>query len=156
MDTSIKDKNLSSRFNRWQTKQIDLLTFTINLLFVISIALYGFFLNPRESSCINHFCEYYTHHLLAFFLPFNMTIGLVALVIRLNDFKITKNLIKTRKSLKKSKALLSQNTSIIGNIKSLENKIKLQKSVTKWLGKVTWILFYIQVIIFLFIIWSII
>ena len=39
------------RFNKWHTKQIDLLTFSINLIFTISIALLGFIINLSENKC---------------------------------------------------------------------------------------------------------
>jgi len=160
MITQEIEQKLSDRFKNWQSKQIDLLTFSINVFFIISITFYGYFLDHKDLFChksVPFFPTYPLKYLIAFILPLSISLWIIILIVRLNDFRITKNITKNKKRVKK----LQSNTDPIEldnrllQIETLKKKIKNQKTVTKMLGRITWIFFYLQIFILIWIIWSV-
>jgi len=76
------------RFNKWHAKQIDLLTFSINLVFTISIAFMGFIINMLSDKCFS------MKRAILLVMGIAVTLGILALITRLNDFRVTKNITK--------------------------------------------------------------
>ena len=89
------------RFARWHTKQIDLLTFCINLNFTISIAISGFIISNQDKPIFKDqlILEYSLIKTTLCLLAITSTIGILSLIARLNDFRLTKNTIKFRRRI---------------------------------------------------------
>lgn len=152
-------KIYKSRFSLWHLKQIDALTFSINLLFTISIAVSGFLIANQDKGLFNDklICANYSLIRTALFiLTLSASIGVLGLITRLNDLRLTKDKIRVRQ-----------------RIFELENDIKyedyqpsdieFQKTIrdnliwwTTQLGRTTWILFYIQLGLFILTLWFIV
>lgn len=154
-------KNLISdyraRFKFWHSRQIDLLTFSINLLFTLSVAVGGFVISNYDKALFanKYFCEQYSlSRIVLLILTLSATIGVIGLIARLNDFRFTKDIVKARR-----------------RIFELENDIRYedyepsdadyQKAKrnnliwwTRFLGRITWILFYVQLSLFMIAIWT--
>lgn len=126
------------RINRWHDKSMDMLTFSINLLFTISLALLGFiysFDSIELKECL----------LCRLFIYFCILSGILATCTRMVDFKLTH---KTAKKLKdkfesKGKSLSAEEAGYI------DIEIEELRKRTRCLGKITWKLFYAQVVFFL-------
>lgn len=87
------------RFSLWQGKQLDYLTFSINLLFTICLAVAGFIVANQGECLVNErvpCCMHSSFQDILFLLVMSMTVGLIGLVCRLNDFRLTKNIVRTR------------------------------------------------------------
>lgn len=128
-------------FSKWQFKQIDYLTFNINLILTISLAIVGFIIS---NSKIGDFKKivFYENSLRKVSLTLLLTIittGIVLNYIRYLDFKYTKDIVKLKKK---------------GIFES--PKIILLRYITNCLGNCTKILFTILIFLFLFTIWYII
>ena len=98
--SSIKD--YKDRFTKWHSKQIDLLTFCINLNFTVSIAISGFIISNQDKPIFKdqNICDKYSLTKSALcILAAAATIGVLALISRLNDFRLTKNVIKVRRRI---------------------------------------------------------
>ncbi|MBS1571842.1 MAG: hypothetical protein JST62_05545 [Bacteroidetes bacterium] len=155
--SSIKD--YKDRFAKWHNKQIDLLTFCINLNFTISIAIAGFIIANQDNTIFKDkiICANYSLTKTALcLLATTATIGVLALITRLNDFRLTKNTIKTRRRI-----FELDNDIKYEDIKASDKeKLKTQKDNsicwTTFLGKATWFLFYLQLILLLTTIWTIV
>lgn len=151
-------KGYKSRFAFWHSKQIDALTFSINLLFTVSVAVSGFLIANQDKELFQDklLCDYSLTRTSLFILTLSASIGILGLIARLNDLRLTKDKIRIRQ-----------------RIFELENDIKyedyepsdkeFQKSKrdnliwwTTFLGKITWILFYLQLGLFLLSLWTIV
>jgi len=153
----MKIKEYKNRFSRWHDKQIDLLTFCINFVFTISIAISGFVISNNEIfKGKTFFCNYPLAKTSLIILGISITLGITALFIRLKDFRLTKNLIKTRRRIYEISNDLKYDDYELSN-EIQENKIKERLiSKTKNLGRITWVLFYIQAISLIITFWIII
>jgi len=142
---------LNSRFNRWQDKQINLLTFAINLFVSLSVAAIGFlFTNSEDKLFDKIICESYSlGRTVSVFFLFSLFAGIMALVFRLNDFRATTNIIKWRKIKYKIEEGLKYEARKEINIKLANSKIECLKSCYEILGILTWFMFYMQIILFL-------
>jgi hypothetical protein len=153
----VRLSNYKSRFNRWHDKQIDLLTFSINLVFTITIAIYGFIFNHNDHCFfIKLVCGFSMFKISIVFLTLSLVFGFIALIARLNDFRLTKNTIKYRRrifELDNNIKFLSCKKNKIDEIKT---NLKCSSSLSKVFGYITWISFYLQFtsLIILFIIIS--
>lgn len=143
-------KNLNERFSKWQMKQIDYLTFNINLILTLSLAILVYLLNSKNTanlkSDITISISYF--RMFTILLASIVTIGVVINILRYFDFKYTKNTIKIRKKLVSEKSLTE--------IQKLKTTLNSNKCKTKILGILTKSLFLIMTIAFLFTIWTII
>lgn len=156
MDTLEKYK---ARFSKWQNKQIDLLTFCVSLLFTLSVAVSGFILSNQDKEIFENkvFSKNYDLTKTALFvLALSSTIGIIGLIARLNDFRLTKNVINFRKRL-----FELDNDIKYENVEASKEewlKSKLDNSIcwAAFLGRATWVLFYVQLILFISTIWMII
>ncbi len=152
-------KGYKERFTKWHTKQIDLLTFCLSLNFTISIALTGFLISNQDKPIFNEgqFCEKYSLTKTSLcLLATTATIGVMALISRLNDFRLTKNIIKTRRrifELDNDIRYEDRKESDIENVKAQRDNLVYWAS---FLGEATWILFYLQIILLLTTVWIII
>jgi hypothetical protein len=127
------------RFNKWHAKQIDLLTFTINLIFTISIAFLGFIINMSNSRCPS------LKGSIFIVLGITITLGILALITRLNDFRITKNITKSRRWIYELENDIQNENIKSSNKDRVKELLKSQKSWTRNLGYATWTLFYLQI-----------
>lgn len=144
-------KSLNDRFVRWQEKQVNLLTFSINLLFTISIATIGIILNNFDDALFKNKIVYgfSLPKTTVFIITISTVLGIVALFCRLFDFRFTKTTIRYRTLLFKLKNKIKYEHCKELTESELENKIKELTCKTDLLGKATWLFFYIQTISFL-------
>jgi hypothetical protein len=142
-----KLENVRTRFSKWQMKQIDYLTFNINLILTISLAIIGFIITSEYNNDIYDFCQSKCPKSLVTIILFLViiTIGAVLNYIRFYDIKFTKDIVKFRKE--KLNSSEQSKTSI-------EKKIKKLQSVTNVLGKISLVMFSIMTILFIISIWT--
>lgn len=97
--------SLNSRFIRWQDRLISLLTFSINLIFTISVATLGVIFSNYNDEIFNDklFFEYSLTYITISVIYVSILCGVCALIFRLIDFRSTLKVIKTRKQLFKLK-----------------------------------------------------
>src|SRR5689334_22629624 len=131
-----KIKEYKERFNRWHVKQVDLLTFLINFLFTISIAVSGFIAANQDKSffkCKTLLGDYSLSRTALLMLAISITAGVVALITRLEDFRRTKEIPRLRREI--YEATLANSS--IDDIKLLKKKRDSIRSITTNLGKAT-------------------
>lgn len=90
------------RFSLWHNKQIDALTFSINLLFTVSVAVSGFIIaNQDEGIFLDKvLCNQFSlTRTVLFFLTLSATSGILGLLARLNDLRLTKNKVRTKQRI---------------------------------------------------------
>jgi|WetSurMetagenome_2_1015567.scaffolds.fasta_scaffold53452_4 hypothetical protein len=138
------------RFNKWHAKQINLLTFSINLIFTISIAFLGFIIGMLSDKCSSGGKE------ILIVLGITVSIGILALITRLNDFRVTKNITKSRRRIYELKNEIQYEDTEASNSTQLEKLLNKQRCWTSILGKTTWILFYLQIASLLLALWMLI
>ncbi len=144
-----KVENIRSRFSKWQMKQIDYLTFNINLILTISLAIIGFILTSESNNNVYDFCYdkcSKSRVTIILFLVI-ITIGAILNYIRFYDIKFTKDIVKFRKEKLNSS---EQNKT------SIEKKIEKLQSVTNVLGTISLVMFSIMTILFIISIWTLI
>jgi uncharacterized membrane protein len=143
--------NLTVRFNRWHDKQINLLTFLINLFFTLSIATLGFVIkNFKNAPFDKIICECYSlGKTISLILIFSIIAGTLALFMRVYDFRRTKDKINFQKLKYKVKEDLKYQSEKQWAEKECQDKIDKLDTTTECLGKLTWFLFYSQVTLFL-------
>jgi len=134
------------RFNKWHAKQIDLLTFSINLVFRISIAFLGFIIDKCSSG----------REGILIMMGITVTLGILALISRLNDFRVTKNITKSRRRIYELKNEIQYEDTEASDSDHLVKKLNKQRCWTNILGYTTWVLFYIQIISLLLALWFLI
>ncbi len=144
-------KSLNERLIRWQEKQISLLTFSINLLFTISIATIGIIINNLDKTLFAGKTVYgfSLSRTTGLIITISAITGIIALFCRLNDFRSTKTIIKTRILLFKVKNNIHYENCKEQTQKELESKINNLNCLTSFLGSATWFFFYLQAIFFL-------
>jgi hypothetical protein len=138
------------RFNKWHTKQIDLLTFSINLVFTISIAFLGFIIDMLSDKCSSG------EKGILIVMGIIVTLGILALISRLNDFRVTKNITKSRRRIYELENKIQYEDIEASDLDQLKNKLNQQSRWTNILGKSTWILFYLQIASLLLAFWMLI
>lgn len=143
-------KNLNERFSKWQMKQIDYLTFNINLILTLSLAMLVYLLNSKNTTNLKTEITISISYFRIFtiLLTSIVTIGVIINILRYFDFKYTKDTIKIKKKLFSEKSLTE--------IEKLKTNLNSNKCKTKILGILTKSLFLIMTILFLFTIWTII
>lgn len=147
------------RFSKWHIKQIDLLTFCINLLFTLSIGVSGFILSNQDKELFNDAVIVKSYSLTKtslFLLVLSSTIGVLGLVARLNDFRLTKNIAKFRRRIFELQNDIKYEDTDESNEKSLRSRISNLRCWTHFLGTFTWGAFYIQLFLFIITIWIIV
>lgn len=138
-------KNLNERFSKWQMKQIDYLTFNINLILTLSLGILVYLLNSENTDITinNSYLRIFRILLVSI-----VTIGIIINILRYFDFKYTKETIKVRKKLLTEKS--------IAEIQKLNASFNSNNCKTKVFGFLTKSLFFIMAILFLITIWTII
>lgn len=152
-------KNYKSRFSSWHLKQIDALTFSINLLFTISIAVSGFLIANQDKGLFNNklICVNYSLIRTALFiLTLSASIGIIGLITRLNDLRLTKDKIRVRQRIFELENDIKYEDYQPSDIVSLKTKRDNLISWTTRLGQATWVLFYIQLGLFILTLWTIV
>ena len=144
-------KSLNERFSRWQEKQIALLTFSINLLFTISVAAVGLIINNFDKLIFKNKSAwgYSLPQTVAFIITVSSVLGIIALFCRLYDFRLTTTTVRKRTLLFKVKNNIKYDNCKMLTQKELEDKIKNLNCWTKCLGKATWNFFILQAVTFL-------
>jgi hypothetical protein len=155
--SSIKD--YKDRFSKWHSKQIDLLTFCINLLFTLSIAVSGFIISNKSKDLFknNAICvRFSSTQTVLFMLILSASIGVIGLIARLNDFRLTKDIIKTRRRIFELEYDIKYEDCEPSDKKFQQSRRDNLIFWTKFLGCITWICFYIQLFLFIVTIWLIV
>lgn len=144
-------KSLNERFVRWQEKQIALLTFSINLLFTISVAAVGLIINNFDKPLFKDKSAwgFSLPQTVAFIITVSATLGIIALFCRLFDFRLTKTTVRKRTLLFKVKNKIKYEHCKELTEKELNDKIKKLTCWTSFLGGATWCFFILQTITFL-------
>ena len=144
-------KSLDDRFIRWQEKQIALLTFSINLLFTISVAAVGLIINNFDKPLFENklVCGYSLPQTTAFIITVSSILGILALFCRLFDFRYTTKTVRKRTLLFKVKNKIKYENCKEITQKELEDKIKDLTCWTRFLGNATWCFFILQTVTFL-------
>ncbi len=144
-------KSLNERFVRWQEKQIALLTFSINLLFTISVAAVGLIINNFDKPLFENKTAwgFSLPQTVAFIITVSAILGIIALFCRIFDFRLTKTTIRKRTLLFKVKNKIKYENCKELTKKELEDKIKKLTCWTDFLGGATWCFFVLQTITFL-------
>lgn len=138
----------NERFNRWHDKQLNLMTFAINLFLTLGVASIGFIFKNFKDALFGKliFNEFSVGRTVSILILFSILAGIVALFSRLFDFRRTKDIVKYRKKeFRLREGLIFAEE----NIDSVINKRKLAKKVSNFLGKLTWYSFFVQVGLFL-------
>jgi hypothetical protein len=150
--------DLKGRFSFWHNKQLDLLTFSINLLFTISVATAGFVIANQQTLLFKDklVCgEYLLPKTSLLVLTLSATVGILVLITRLNDFRLTKDIVAVRRRLFVLENDIRYWDDKSSTMSSEELKLSDLISLTRCLGRLTWVLFYIQVFLFLLTVWII-
>ncbi len=149
---------LKDRFAKWQTKQIDLLTFYINLTFTISIAFFGFISNKYfdanfQNNVVN--VSFSLEKTILFCLTVSITLGVLGFIFKLSDFRYTTKTIKSRRKIFEidKNIIKDVNPKFITEIE--RKKISKFICYTTFFGKITWWVFYIQIGLLLTTLWLI-
>lgn len=146
-----RTNDLTVRFNRWHDKQINLLTFLINLFFTLSIVTIGFVINNFKNELFSKvFCQSYSlGKSVSIILIISIFIGVLTLFFRIYDFKYTKAKIKFRKLKFQVKQELTYEATKEWSEKLCNKEIYKFEARIKCLGNLTWVFFHIQVISYL-------
>lgn len=140
--------NYKERFNRWHGKQIDLLSSSISLLFTLTFLIIGFLVNNWDKEFIHSaviFENFSLKHTVGLCLSLSTIIGLLALTTRLNDFRITKNVVRLRRRKYEVDNDIKHSDYKTFDSSRLNKMIKNKKCCSRVLGYLTWILFYLQI-----------
>ena len=152
--TAIED--YKDRFSKWHGKQIDTLTFLANLIFTLSIGLAGFLLVNQDKDFFKDKTVWSDYHLIRttlLLLISSSTIGIVAVISRYNDFRLTKDLIKVRRRIYELEKSIKYEDEKASDKSQFILKKENLICWTKFLGRLTKVLFYIQTALFLIVIW---
>ncbi len=143
-------KNLNERYSKWQMKQIDYLTFNINLILTLSLGILVYLLNSKNADKLETrtIADSPNFKVYTILLVIIITIGVVINIVRYFDFKYTKDVIKTRKKLVTEK--------VENEIEKLNKKLSCLKCTTAILGGFSKCLFIGMSILFLFTVWKIV
>ncbi len=154
----LKLNRLKDRFSKWHIKQIDLLTFCINLTFTISIAFFGLIANKYFNKNFQDnnitFCFSLAKTIL-FCLVISITLGVIGLIIRLNDFKYTAKKIKSRRRIFEIDKKIIYEANTESSLRIERRKLDKYICYSTILGKITWWIFYIQIGLLLTNLWLI-
>lgn len=137
------------RFSIWHSKQIDSLSFSINLLFTITLAALGFVIsNQKTLFTENTYClKNLLIKVIILLLAVSASIGLLGLIVRLNDIRLTKDKIFIRKRIFELNNKIKYEAYEPSDKEYLSGRLDNLIWWTKGLGKVTWIFFYIQLLL---------
>jgi len=90
------------------------------------------------------FCYWPLYKIVLYILMSCITMGIIGLICRLNDFRLTKNTVQFRLDILEAGG--KPNT-------VLEKKICENRVYTRLLGKLTWGFLYIEIVLFVIAIW---
>jgi hypothetical protein len=127
-------------FVRWQTNTFAQLTFSINLFIGFATASFGFTFSIAKAAlpCLDPCGRHRFHLALGSFLV-SILLGSVCVLCRLADSRKTTRIARHREQL------IEDGLAKI----EIDNRLRDRRCTVRWLGKVTWWLFYLQVVSFL-------
>ena len=140
---------LYTRFNRWHDKQIDLLTFLINLIFILSITILGFIVDKWNFFNEKIICCHSLAKVTSTVLLISVLAGIITLFFRLYDFRKTKNVIKHRIHKYKLEKGFKYEAFEPYSIENIDVQIRKNQTYNLILGDLTWIFFWIQSVFFI-------
>ncbi|GLU55114.1 hypothetical protein [Dyadobacter frigoris] len=88
-----QQKEYDERYKNWSAKALEQLGFTNNLIITLSVAFLGFLFTIDNAKC-NNKCFYIT---IIIVCCISILFGILAMISRLYDFKITRNITLIRK-----------------------------------------------------------
>lgn len=150
-------KDFKDRFSKWHTKQIDTLTFLINLLFTLSVAIAGFIIANQDKEFFKDktvFNGYSMTRTCLVVLITSSTLGIVSLLSRYFDFSLTKDIIKVRRRIYELDNDIRYEDKAQSNKEKLIERKESQICWSTFLGRLTKVLFFIQLALFLFALWT--
>lgn len=146
---SYRLERTQERFNRWQNKQNDLLTFLINLFLILSTTSLGYIIDKWTMFDKNIL---WTNLSLArttsIILLISILFGILVLFFRLYDFRKTKNVLKYRLLYYKVEQKLKYEAYSEYTKEDLNQLIRKNQQSSEFLGDLTWIFFWFQAITF--------
>lgn len=146
---SYRLEKTQERFNRWQNKQNDLLTFLINLFLILSTTSLGYIIDKWTMFDKNIL---WTNLSLArttsIILLISILFGILVLFFRLYDYRKTKNVLKYRLLYYKVEQKLKYEAYSEYTKKDLNQLIRKNQQCSELLGDLTWIFFWFQAITF--------
>ena len=130
----------SGSFVRWQGITVAQLGYTINLFIGFATASFGFtFYLAKELSLRLDDATKCRFRLALFFLLVSIMLGALCVLCRLADFRKTTRIARLRQELFE-----------VGLTKAdVDNRLATRRCVVKCLDKLTWALFYLQLIAFI-------
>jgi hypothetical protein len=148
----LKYGNYTNRITRWEAHRINFLSLVINVILTLtggSLIFWYSVLKDNRSFCIAGWLK-----ISGMILAISFIVGIITMLNRLHDFRLTVEKIKKRKSLaekrrlKKIKNEVRQVKELAAQIVTLKSEIsKLELRTTK-LGDRTYDFLYLQVILF--------
>jgi len=148
---NIRINELSERFNRWHDKQLNLITFLINLFFTLSIVIIGFVLNDLSNNLFTKlvFDKFTVGKVAIIIFSISVLFGVLALFMRLYDFRGTKNKVKYKKLMFRVKHKLRYESQYEYSQQTIQCKIENVDKTIYYLGRLTMWFFYVQVSLFM-------
>jgi hypothetical protein len=119
--------NKNGSFLRWQTISINQLGFTSNLIFTVNLAILGFLVSNTMDINFILKCEgkaFFTFGLIILILSF--LTGIIINLTRISDFRLTARAARLREK------------------DESDSRLEKLRQTTKFLGKLTWIIFIVQ------------
>ncbi len=132
-----------ARINRWHDKKMDLMSFTIGLLFTLALAFLGFVFDQHDDA--HNFKNLFSVRCC---LYLSLFFGFCALFTRFIDFQLTFSVAKRRKENYKLQIPEDEEHKEVVIPKS-DKKIEETNNITRYLGNGTWVFFFLQAITFL-------
>lgn len=144
-------KSLNERFANWQEKQTALLTFSINLLFTISVSAIVLIINNFDKPFFKDksICSYSLSQTVIILITISAIFGIIALFCRLFDFRFTKTTVRKRTLLFKVKNKIKYENCKELTQDKLQNNITKLTCWTRFLGRATWCFFVLQAVVFI-------
>jgi len=122
-------------FVRWQTNTTAQLGYAINLIIGFATASFGYLCALARELAPHLSCrEKLWFHLALIVLLLSIFFGTICVLCRLVDFRRTTKIARCRESLAKK-----------GDTKEgIDSKLSAQRAFVRTIGKMTWVLFYVQ------------
>jgi len=132
---------LTERVIRWDSYRINHFSYTINLILTLNLGFLGFIVSQINFNWSDNI--YFLILLIVTFICLIISFysGVILIINRLNDFRLTSKLTKLKKYRFEYKNELTENS----EINTIQFQIQLLSKQTKELGKKTWCLFNLQI-----------
>lgn len=145
-----KIKEYKNRFRVWQGRQIDLLNWSINILFTINVAIIGYWCNlyvtNKFSDSSLYSFKYY--NIAIILLIASLFFGVFSLWNRLDDFRNTLIILEKRRLKLQVEKGLTYYSDKLENTEDIENEILRIRNENTEKGLMTHCFFKIQLVLF--------